>query len=65
MTALEPPPQVKPKQARPVPKPARRSRFADYFVTRGWAHLILLSGTGIFLFPLLWMLSTSIKSDEE
>ena len=40
-------------------------RFAHYFVTRGWAHLLLLAGVGIFLFPFLWMLSTSLKTDEE
>jgi ABC-type glycerol-3-phosphate transport system permease component len=40
-------------------------RFAHYFVAKGWAHLMLLSGMGIFLFPFLWMFSTSLKTDDE
>ncbi len=39
--------------------------FARYFVSRGWVHLVLLAGVGIFLFPFLWMFSTSLKTDEE
>ena len=45
--------------------PPPPGRFARYFATRGWAHLVLLSGVGVFLFPFLWMLSTSLKTDEE
>jgi ABC-type glycerol-3-phosphate transport system permease component len=41
------------------------SRLGLYFVSRGWAHLLLLAGVGIFLFPFVWMLSTSLKTDEE
>jgi len=40
-------------------------RFAHYFVTKGWAHLLLLAGVGIFLFPFVWMVATSMKTDEE
>src|SRR5687767_875802 len=39
--------------------------IARYFVTRGWAHLLLLAGVGIFLFPFVWMVATSLKTDEE
>ncbi|MCY2954355.1 MAG: ABC transporter permease subunit [Planctomycetota bacterium] len=39
--------------------------LAHYFISRGWTHLLLLAGVGIFLFPFLWMLSTSLKTDEE
>jgi ABC-type glycerol-3-phosphate transport system permease component len=40
-------------------------RFARYIIERGWAHLVLLTGLGIFVFPFVWMLSTSVKTDEE
>ena len=49
-----------PRPLNPIP-----SRIARYFVTTGWAHLTLLTGVGIFLFPFLWMLSTSLKTDDE
>ncbi|CAN5377556.1 hypothetical protein BH09PLA1_BH09PLA1_18690 [soil metagenome] len=32
---------------------------------RGWLHLILLTGVGIFTFPFLWMIFTSLKTDDE
>ena len=37
-------------------------QFAHYFVQRGWLHLILLTGVGIFIFPLVWMAATSMKT---
>jgi multiple sugar transport system permease protein len=40
-------------------------RFGSYIVTRGWVHLVLLSGVGLFLFPFAWMVGTSLKTDEE
>ncbi|MDQ3439342.1 MAG: hypothetical protein M3478_03220, partial [Planctomycetota bacterium] len=40
-------------------------RIARYFVSRGWLRLILLTGVGIFIFPLLWMAATSMKTDDE
>jgi ABC-type glycerol-3-phosphate transport system permease component len=46
--------------------PKRKPRWgAEYFVTRGWLHLVLLTGVCIFIFPLLWMAATSMKTDEE
>lgn len=53
-----------------VPSSTRRlqigtRQFARYFVERGWLHLILLSGVGIFIFPLVWMAATSMKTDDE
>jgi multiple sugar transport system permease protein len=48
------------ERARNAPPP-----LAAYFVSRGWLHLILLTGVGIFLFPLIWMAATSMKTDEE
>src|SRR5690242_6269293 len=32
---------------------------------RSFAHLILLIGVGIFIFPFIWMVATSLKTDEE
>jgi multiple sugar transport system permease protein len=56
-------------------KPARRGKPPDrwaggrpigrYMLTRGWVHLLLIAGAALFLFPFLWMLSTSVKTDEE
>src|SRR5687768_611401 len=40
-------------------------KFFSYFVRYGWAHLLLLTGALIFLFPFFWMLLTSFKTDEE
>jgi ABC-type glycerol-3-phosphate transport system permease component len=43
----------------PMPKLAR------YVVTRGWMHLALITCVGIFLLPFVWMIATSLKTDEE
>ena len=43
----------------------KTSRFGNYIVDRGWAHVTLLAGVGIFLFPFLWMIGMSMKTDEE
>src|SRR5262245_34972398 len=40
-------------------------RLARYFVTRGWLHVVLLTGVGIFMLPFLWLVATSLKSDDE
>ena len=40
-------------------------RFLTYFARTGWAHLLLLTGAAIFLFPFFWMVLTSFKTDEE
>jgi ABC-type glycerol-3-phosphate transport system permease component len=42
-----------------------RDNVAHYFVRRGWSHLLLLTAAMIFLFPFVWMVATSIKTDEE
>src|SRR4051812_22211570 len=39
-------------------------RFTRYIVSRGWLHLVLLTGVAIFAFPFVWMVATSIKTDE-
>ncbi len=36
-----------------------------YFARTGWAHLVLLCGVGIFLFPFVWMVGMSLKTDDE
>ena len=43
----------------------RWSSVARYVARRGWMHLVLLSGTAIFLFPFVWVIATSVKTDEE
>jgi multiple sugar transport system permease protein len=48
------------RRARKAPPP-----LAEYFVSRGWLHLLLLTGVGVFIFPLLWMTATSMKTDDE
>jgi hypothetical protein len=47
------------------PAAGTRGRLVSYLRTKAWAHVFLLLGVGIFLFPFLWMLSTSLKTDEE
>jgi ABC-type glycerol-3-phosphate transport system permease component len=48
----------------PVAAP-RSSRFARYFTSTGWVHALLLLSVWLFVFPFLWMLGTSVKTDEE
>lgn len=36
-----------------------------YFATKGWVHLVLLCGVGIFMLPFLWMIGMSLKTDDE
>ena len=47
------------RRARKAPPP-----LARYFVSRGWLHLILLTGVVSFVVPLLWMTATSMKTDD-
>ncbi len=47
-----------------TPNPANR-KFAAYFTRSGWAHALLLLFAWLFLFPFLWMVATSVKTDEE
>src|SRR5689334_10346463 len=56
----------------PFPNPARTarnvgrpSRFGVYFTRSGWIHALLLMSVWLFLFPFFWMLSTSVKTDDE
>ena len=39
--------------------------LGHYFARTGWAHLLLLCGAGIFLFPFVWMVGMSLKTDDE
>jgi len=41
------------------------ARFSTYFTRHGWIHALLLLFVWLFLFPFLWMLSTSVKTDDE
>jgi multiple sugar transport system permease protein len=56
---------ARPDRARSRARIGPGRRFVNYLLTRGWAHLILLSGVGLFLFPFAWMVGTSLKTDEE
>jgi multiple sugar transport system permease protein len=57
LTGMEPP---------GAPPPAMPERgFAGYFVRVGWLHLCLLTCALIFTFPFLWMVETSLRTDEE
>ena len=40
-------------------------RVARYVVERGWLHVTLLCGVGVFVLPLVWMIAISLKTDEE
>src|SRR4051812_49334229 len=44
---------------------AERGSFFRYIASRGWAHLLMLTFAVMFLFPFLWMIGTSLKTDEE
>ncbi|MBA2482566.1 MAG: ABC transporter permease subunit [Planctomycetes bacterium] len=39
--------------------------MARYLRTTGWAHAVMLSMGAVFLFPFVWMVATSIKTDDE
>src|SRR5438552_2554523 len=41
------------------------SGITRYVVERGWVHLVLLAGIGVFLFPFVYLIGTSFKTDEE
>ena len=41
------------------------NRAGHYFAKRGWAHLTLLAGVGVFLLPFAWMVGMSVKTDDE
>jgi multiple sugar transport system permease protein len=40
-------------------------RFGRWVAARGWVHVLLVTGLAICFYPLLWMLLTSIKTDDE
>ena len=42
-----------------------RGSVARYIARRGWSHVLLLTAAMIFLFPFVWMVATSVKTDEE
>jgi multiple sugar transport system permease protein len=43
----------------------RWQRTGRYFARKGWVHLILLAGVGLFMFPFVWMVGMSLKTDDE
>ena len=48
-----------------APRAQRASCLMRYVRQRAWVHLLLIAGTALFLFPFYWMLSTSLKTDDE
>lgn len=45
--------------------PSHSNKYWNYFTDHGWRWLLLLSCSAIFLFPFLWMIVSSIKTEEE
>jgi ABC-type glycerol-3-phosphate transport system permease component len=43
----------------------RRDSIGHWFARKGWVHLTLLSAVGIFIFPFVWMVGMSMKTDDE
>ncbi|MBA3847775.1 MAG: hypothetical protein H0X45_14185, partial [Planctomycetes bacterium] len=43
----------------------RAARFRRWLAHKGWVHVVLLAGAGVFLFPFAWMVGTSLKTDDE
>jgi multiple sugar transport system permease protein len=43
----------------------RHDKVGHWFARRGWVHLVLLSGVGLFMFPFVWMVGMSMKTDDE
>jgi len=41
------------------------NRVGKWFANKGWVHLILLSGVCLFMFPFVWMVGMSMKTDDE
>src|SRR2546430_15380198 len=43
----------------------KKSRFVRSLRERAWVHVVLLIGIALFLFPFVYMVATSLKTDEE
>src|SRR5258708_3176478 len=44
---------------------AALKRFGRWAATKGWVHALLLMGLAACLYPMVWMFTTSIMTDEE
>src|SRR5436190_15055316 len=51
--------------SQPLASSRHLSRFRRYMLGHAWAHLLLLAGIALFLFPFVYMFATSLKTDEE
>ena len=40
-------------------------RFGHWVAAKGWIHVLLLTGVAICVYPFVWMMLMSIKTDEE
>ncbi len=43
----------------------RWGRLGRFVARRGWVHVVLLAGAGVFLLPFVWMIAVSLKTDDE
>jgi ABC-type glycerol-3-phosphate transport system permease component len=44
---------------------ANRGKVGRWFARKGWIHLVLLTGLGLFMFPFVWIVAMSLKTDDE
>ncbi len=68
MTEVEEAPPVArtPEEHAAMPlAPSRKTPRILTILSRGWIHLLLVTAIGIFLFPFIYMVGTSLKTDEE
>src|SRR5688500_14847564 len=40
-------------------------RFGRWVADKGWIHVLLLTGVAICVYPFVWMILMSVKTDEE
>ena len=63
--------RIEDRESQIATPPQRRARSLSFILlplsslSRLWVHAALLLGTAVFLFPFLWMVVTSLKTDEE
>src|SRR5688572_8897476 len=54
-----------PRAHPPLAASRTKPRWLRKTFVHAWIHLFLLTGIAIFLFPFVYMLATSLKTDEE
>src|SRR4051794_9295648 len=56
---------VPPAPTRAADPSVTMRRLGRWVARKGWIHVLLLTAIAICLYPFIWMLMTSIKTDEE